>query len=171
MQYWWKNGVDQGINTNIRIPPSNNPVTLMWHQHQRAGPEDPISCGHKGPVQVCLAKTPGSAAVFDGSGTVWTKATDFVNANSGKHTFVIPKSIPSGDYLIRGEITALHATSSCPGAQFYIGCVQVTVQNGDNANPPTIALPGAYKAIDPGITINIYNIQSYTAPGGPVWSG
>ena len=136
--------VDQGQNTDIRIPPSNNPVTdvtstditcnvngrsgsgvstgtvnagdtvtLEWHQHAQRTGEDAISGGHKGPVQVYMAKAPGSAAAFDGSGTVWTKvyssglinsttwATDVVNANNGKHDFVIPKSIPSGDYLIR----------------------------------------------------------------------
>lgn len=27
MQYIWINGADQGQNTNIRVPPNNNPVT------------------------------------------------------------------------------------------------------------------------------------------------
>ncbi|GJJ06953.1 hypothetical protein Clacol_001150 [Clathrus columnatus] len=233
MQYWWHNGVDQGLNTDIRVPPNNNPVTdvtstdltcnvngrsgtgvsigtvnagdtitLEWHQHAQRTGEDAISAGHKGPVQVYMAKAPTTASAFDGSGTVWTKvysqglinsttwATDVVNANNGKHSFVIPKSIPSGNYLIRGflfyffqydvldsdglggEIIALHVASTYPGAQFYIGCLQVTVAGGGSANPPTIALPGAYKPTDPGITINIYNnLQSYTAPGGSVWSG
>ena len=70
-----------------------------------------------GPVQVYMAKAPGTAAAFDGSGTAWTKvyslglvnsttwATDLVNANSGKHSFIIPKSIPSGEYLIRKQPT------------------------------------------------------------------
>ncbi|KAF8592296.1 lytic polysaccharide monooxygenase [Ramaria rubella] len=215
MQYWWKNGVDQGLNTDIRVPPNNNPVTdvtstdltcnvnglsgagvatatvnagdtitLEWHQHAQRTGEDAISAGHKGPVQVYMAKAPSTADAFDGSGTVWTKvyslglinsttwATDVVNANAGKHSFVIPKSIPSGDYLIRGEIIALHVAETYPGAQFYIGCLQVTVAGGGSGSPTKIALPGAYKPTDPGITINIYNnLQNYTAPGGPVWSG
>jgi lytic cellulose monooxygenase (C1-hydroxylating) len=46
----------------------------------------------------------------------------------------------------------------------YIGCAQVKVSGGGSANPPKIALPGAYKGSDPGITVNIYNnLQSYTA--------
>lgn len=73
----------------------------------------------------------------------------------------------------------------------YIGCAQVKITGGGSANPPKIALPGAYKSTDPGITVNIYNnLQSYTAcvllssvsvlslicfppcsPGGAVWSG
>ncbi len=46
----------------------------------------------------------------------------------------------------------------------YIGCAQVKLTSGGSANPPKIALPGAYKSTDPGITVNIYNnLQSYTA--------
>ncbi|CCO26437.1 putative endo-beta-1,4-glucanase D OS=Aspergillus niger (strain CBS 513,88 / FGSC A1513) GN=eglD PE=3 SV=1 [Rhizoctonia solani AG-1 IB] len=218
MQYLWVNGVDQGQNTYLRVPPSNNPVTdvtsndircnvngltgsatgtkagvpaganitLEWHQHAQRTGEDPISGGHKGPVQVYIAKAPSTAASFDGSGAVWTKvyssglisassqtwATDIVNANGGKHSFILPKSIPSGDYLIRGEIIALHVAQSYPGAQFYIGCAQISVVNGGSASPPKIALPGAYKGSDPGITVNIYNgLTNYTAPGGAVWLG
>ncbi|KAF8681355.1 Glycoside hydrolase family 18 protein [Rhizoctonia solani] len=215
MQYLWVNGVDQGQNTYLRVPPSNNPVTdvtstdircnvngltgsatgtkanvpaganitLEWHQHAQRTGEDAISGGHKGPVQVYIAKAPSTAASFDGSGTVWTKiyssalwcayravltaqTTPQVNSNGGKHSFILPKSIPSGDYLIRGEIIALHV------AQSYPGCAQISVVNGGSASPPKIALPGAYKGSDPGITVNIYNgLTSYTAPGGTVWSG
>ena len=67
---------------------------------------------------------------------------------------------------------ALHVASSYPGAQFYIGCAQVKITGGGSASPPKISIPGTYKGSDPGITVNIYNnLQSYTAPGGAVWSG
>ncbi|KAI0082479.1 hypothetical protein K474DRAFT_518486 [Panus rudis PR-1116 ss-1] len=217
MQYIWINGVDQGQNVDIRVPPNNNPVTdvtskdltcnvnglsgagvgtatipagatitFEWHQHNQRTGEDAISGGHKGPVQVYIAKAPSDVSSFDGQGTVWTKiyssglvdaqsqewATDVVNANGGKHSVKIPASLPPGQYLLRAEIIALHVAQSYPGAQFYIGCAQVNISGGGNANPPKIAIPGAYKPTDPGITVNIYNnLQSYTAPGGPVWSG
>ncbi|KAG6818743.1 hypothetical protein H0H93_002199 [Arthromyces matolae] len=217
MQYIWKNGVDQGLNNYIRIPPSNNPVTdvtstdltcnvngltgtsvstlsiaagtnitFEWHQHAQRTGEDPISGGHKGPVQVYIAKAPSTAAAFDGQGSVWTKiyssglltvnpqwwATDVVNATGGKHSVIIPASLPAGQYLLRAEIIALHVAETYPGAQFYIGCAQVAITGGGSANPPKVALPGAYAGSDPGITINIYNnLQSYTAPGPAVWSG
>ncbi|KAF8076831.1 glycoside hydrolase [Lyophyllum atratum] len=217
MQYIWNNGVDQGLNTYIRIPPNNNPVTdvtstdltcnvnglsgggvstatisagasitFEWHQHAQRTGEDPISGGHKGPVQVYIAKAPSTAATFNGQGAVWTKiyssglvnpstqqwATDIVNTNSGKHSVTIPASLPAGEYLLRAEIIALHVASSYPGAQFYIGCAQVKISGGGSASPPKVALPGAYKGSDPGITVNIYNnLQSYTAPGPAVWSG
>ncbi|KAG5733664.1 hypothetical protein E4T56_gene15460, partial [Termitomyces sp. T112] len=89
-----------------------------------------------------------------------------------KHSVVIPSSLPAGQYLLRAEIIALHVAMSYPGAQFYIGCAQVAITSGGSANPPKVALPGAYSPSDPGITINIYNnLQSYTAPGPAVWSG
>ncbi|KAG7447701.1 uncharacterized protein BT62DRAFT_891350 [Guyanagaster necrorhizus] len=219
LQYVWINGVDQGQNTFLRVPPNNYPVTdvtstdltcnvnglsgtgvetatipaganitFEWHQHAERTGEPAISPGHKGPVQVYIASaaSAGSAAAFEGQGSVWTKiyssglldpetmwwASDVVNSTNGKHSFIVPSSLPAGEYLIRGEILALHVAESYPGAQFYIGCAQVNIASGGTAIPPTIALPGAYKGSDPGITVNIYNnLQNYTAPGGSVWSG
>jgi cellulase len=216
MQYLWVNGVDQGKNTALRVPPNNNPVTdvtstdltcnvngltgvsstvtvpagatvtFEWHQHDQRTGEDAISGGHKGPVQVYVAKAPSTAQSFNGQGAVWTKiyssgllnpssqqwASDVVNSNNGKHSVTIPASLPAGEYLFRAEMIALHTAQTYPGAQFYIGCAQVKLTGGGSASPPKIALPGAYKGSDPGIAVNIYNnLQSYTAPGGSVWSG
>ncbi|KDR84237.1 hypothetical protein GALMADRAFT_236924 [Galerina marginata CBS 339.88] len=175
-----------GTGVNTLSIPAGRTITFEWHQHAQRTGEDPISGGHKGPVQVYIAKAPSTAASFNGQGAVWTKiyssgllnpstqqwATDVVNATAGKHSVTIPASLPKGDYLLRSEIIALHVASTYPGAQFYIGCAQVTITSGGTASPPKIALPGAYKSTDPGITVNIYNnLQSYTAPGGAVWSG
>ncbi|KAJ7076350.1 glycoside hydrolase [Mycena belliarum] len=215
LQYVWANGVDEGYNNYVRIPPNNSPVTdvtstdltcnvnglsgagvetlsvaaganltLEWHQHAQRVGEDAISGGHKGPVLVYIAKAPSTAATFDGQGAVWTKiyqsgllssgtwATDVVNSNSGKHSVVLPASLPAGEYLVRAEIIALHVASTYPGAQFYIGCAQVKITSGGSASPPKVALPGAYHGSDPGITVNIYNnLQSYTIPGPAVWTG
>ncbi|KAJ6587065.1 glycoside hydrolase [Mycena vulgaris] len=217
MQYVWVNGVDQGYNNFVRIPPSNNPVTdvtstdltcnvggtsgtgvstlsipagtnltFEWHQHTQRTGEDPISSGHKGAVLVYIAKAPTTAAAFNGQGAVWTKiyqsglltpssmtwATDVVNTNSGRHSVVVPASLPTGEYLVRAEIIALHVASTYPGAQIYIGCAQVKITSGGSAVPPKVALPGAYHGTDPGITVNIYNnLQNYTIPGPAVWTG
>ncbi|TFK43938.1 glycoside hydrolase [Crucibulum laeve] len=175
-----------GSSTGTASVPAGATLTLEWHQHAQRTGEDPISGGHKGPVLVYVAKAPSTAASFDGQGAVWTKvyqsgllnpssqqwATDVINTNSGKHSFTLPASLPAGEYLIRAEIIALHTASSYPGAQFYIGCAQVKITGGGSASPPKIAIPGAYKSSDPGITVNIYNnLQSYTPPGGAVWSG
>lgn len=75
---------------------------------------------------------------------------------------------------MRVEHIALHSASTVGGAQFYLSCAQLTVQNGGNGNPgPLVSFPGAYKATDPAIQINIYYPlpTSYTPPGPAVWSG
>jgi hypothetical protein len=86
----------------------------------------------------------------------------------------LPKSLPSGEYLMRVEHIALHSASAVGGAQFYISCAQIKVENGGNGTPgPKVAFPGAYKATDPGIQLNIYYPvpTSYVPPGPAVWSG
>ncbi|KAI0677082.1 glycoside hydrolase [Trametes maxima] len=178
------NGLSGAGVSTVSIPAGTN-ITFEWHQHAQRTGEDAISGGHKGPVQVYIAKAPSTAASFDGQGAVWTKiyssgllnpqtqewATDVVNADNGKHSVVIPSSLPAGEYLLRAEIIALHVAQSYPGAQF-VRCAQVKITGGGNASPPKIAIPGDYKSSDPGITVNIYNnLKSYTAPGGAVWSG
>ncbi|KAF1942204.1 fungal cellulose binding domain-containing protein [Clathrospora elynae] len=86
----------------------------------------------------------------------------------------LPKSLPSGEYLLRVEHIALHSASAVGGAQFYISCAQLKVANGGTGSPTgLVAFPGAYKATDPGIQINIYYPvpTSYTPPGPAVWTG
>jgi hypothetical protein len=125
-----------------------------------------------------------SASSADGS-TPWFKVAElgpsfsdgqisFPSQNRDSFTFTIPKSLPSGDYLLRAENIAIHAASSTGGAQFYISCAQITVTGGGSGTPgPTISLPGGYKATDPGILINIYYPipTSYKYPGPTVWKG
>ncbi|EIN14512.1 hypothetical protein PUNSTDRAFT_80948 [Punctularia strigosozonata HHB-11173 SS5] len=99
----------------------------------------------------------------------------FPSQSIQEFTVTIPKSLPSGQYLIRGEQIALHVAESYGGAQFYIGCAQVNVVNGGNGTPgPTVSFPGAYTGYEPGILINIYNLPSnytgYTSPGPAVWN-
>jgi hypothetical protein len=43
--------------------------------------------------------------------------------------FTIPKSTPSGQYLVRGEQIALHLAETYQGAQFYLGCAQINVRH------------------------------------------
>ncbi|KAJ3575871.1 hypothetical protein NP233_g815 [Leucocoprinus birnbaumii] len=145
--------------------------------------------GHPGYFSAYM--TPASPAANSnqaGLGKTWFKIWEwsptfspstglvFASENIQQFTFTIPKNVPSGQYLIRGEQIALHVASSVGGAQFYIGCAQVNVINGGSGKPsPTVSFPGAYSATDPGILINIYSLPSnytgYKAPGPAVWSG
>jgi cellulase len=46
---------------------------------------------------------------------------------------------------------------------------QLTVTGGGTLSPPTVKFPGAYKASDPGILINIHaTMSSYVVPGPAV---
>ncbi|KAK8159363.1 fungal cellulose binding domain-containing protein [Phyllosticta citrichinensis] len=142
---------------------------------------------HPGPLQFYMAKVPDgkTAAAWDGSGQVWFKifgqgptinSTGLSWPSSGKKQVdvTLPASLPNGQYLLRAEHIALHGAGSEGGAQFYIACAQLQVTGGGNGEPsPKVALPGAYKATDPGILINIYYPvpTNYTLPGPAVWSG
>ena len=49
---------------------------------------------------------------------------------------------------------------------------QLSVSGGGSASPATVSFPGAYKATDPGILVNIYQaLSSYADPGPAVYSG
>ncbi|KAH0605717.1 uncharacterized protein H6S33_004174 [Morchella sextelata] len=161
-------------------------VTIEWHHEGRTS--QAIDPTHKGPVLTYLAKVPEATTAtspsslkwfkiyHDGltlSGTTETWAIDKLNANAGKYSHTIPSSIPAGDYLLRSEIIALHGAGSTGGAQFYMGCAQITVTGGGSASPATVSLPGAYSASDPGILVGIYwpKLTSYTIPGPAVFSG
>lgn len=95
-----------------------------------------------------------------------------MNKCCGKMQVKIPADIAPGDYLLRAEVIALHASGSSGGAQLYMTCYQLTVEGNGSANPPTVNFPGAYKAGDPGILVNIHaTLTTYIAPGPTVYAG
>ncbi|KAG9092188.1 hypothetical protein FRC07_011711, partial [Ceratobasidium sp. 392] len=124
---------------------------------------------HHGVANVYMAKAPGVAAAFDGSGDVWFKIYQLPAVTDGGHsitfptdnltniTFKVPNSVPSGEYLVRVEHIALHLAGEYQKAEFYISCVQINVIGGGSGTPkPLIALPGYYTGKEPGVLINIY---------------
>jgi cellulase len=96
-----------------------------------------------------------------------------LNKCCGKMNVKIPADLPDGDYLLRAEVIALHTAGSPGGAQLYMTCYQLTVSGGTGtASPATVTFPGAYKASDPGIQVNIHAAMStYVAPGPAVYAG
>ncbi|KAM0433484.1 hypothetical protein ACHAPT_004364 [Fusarium lateritium] len=148
-----------------------------------------VEIGHPGPLAVYMSKAPEGteASNYLGDGD-WFKVyelstssiTDaglqwatYVN-NQGIHnfTFTLPDELPSGTYLMRAEHVGLHGAGSKNGAQFYIGCAQLTVEGSGSGSPsPVVQFPGAYDGSEPGLLINIYYPAptSYTAPGPKVW--
>ncbi|KAK0120063.1 hypothetical protein ONS95_011476 [Cadophora gregata] len=142
---------------------------------------------HPGPLQAYMAKVPAgsTASTWDGSGSVWFKifaqgpkfggqSLTWPSDSAATVTWKIPASTPNGEYLLRVEHIGLHSASAAGGAQFYISCGQINVTGGGSGTPgPLVAFPGAYKATDPGLMLNIYYPvpTSYTLPGPPVWTG
>ncbi|KAF2192338.1 lytic polysaccharide monooxygenase [Zopfia rhizophila CBS 207.26] len=155
---------------------------LTWRHTLTSGPSDVIDASHKGPVMAYMKKV-SNAATDSGIGSGWFKiqqdgfdgttwGVDRLIANQGVQTVTIPQCIAPGQYLLRGELIALHAAQNQNGAQFYMECAQINVVGGSaSKTPSTVSLPGAYKATDAGILYNLYNGQkSYTPPGPAVFT-
>ncbi|KAJ4335484.1 hypothetical protein N0V95_008893 [Ascochyta clinopodiicola] len=104
-----------------------------------------------------------NAAGSSGSDDYW--GTKDLNTHCGKLDVKIPAGLAPGDYLLRAEAIALHSASGSGGAQ-------LTITGSGTTNPSGVSFPGAYKASDPGILINIYQkLTQYIAPGPAVISG
>ncbi|KAF7292603.1 hypothetical protein MIND_01158200 [Mycena indigotica] len=138
-----------------------------------------------GPMMAYMADCGGNCAQFDASKAKWFKIQEQGMDASGKWaqanldngspaTVTIPANLKAGNYLLRHEIIALHTAQSQGGAEFYPGCVQLSVTGAGKGVPSdseTVKLPGAYKPTDAGILIDVYNMKgAYKFPGPAVAS-
>lgn len=184
--------INQGPAASKCAVAPGDTVTIEMHQQpgDRSCANEAIGGAHYGPVMVYMSKV-SDASTADGSSSffkifedTWGKAsststgsddywgTKDLNNNCGKMDVKIPANLAPGDYLLRAEVIALHTASSVGGAQFYITCYQITVSGSGSSSPAGVSFPGAYKATDPGIQINIYQqLSTYIAPGPAVISG
>ncbi|KAK4249676.1 glycoside hydrolase [Corynascus novoguineensis] len=168
-------------------------VTVEMHQQNgdRSCSNEAIGGAHYGPVIVYMSKVSDAASADGSSGWFkvfqdgWAKnsaggsgdddhwGVKDLNACCGRMDVKIPADLASGDYLLRAEVIALHTAGSSGGAQLYMTCYQLTVEGGSGgASPATVNFPGAYKASDPGILVNIHSsLSNYVVPGPAVYSG
>lgn len=143
-----------------------------------------------GPLITYMAKCDGDCSSFDATqgkyfkidevgktkvpGNDWYQNTIL---HAGKmYDVKLPDDLPSGDYIIRHEIIALHLADSLNGAEFYPSCSQFTIGGSNTGSPNvTASFPGAYKNTDPGIHINIWdqtdNAYPYPGPAIASFSG
>lgn len=169
------------------LPQANNPanrkcgiaagssIGLQWHHNSNAADDDIIDPSHLGPVIVYLAKSDS------GAGNVWFKiyedgysngqwAVNRLINNRGRVDITIPADIAPGNYLLRGEILALHNGYEVNGVQPYVGCVELSISGSGSANPAGVAFPGFYKNTDPGMLFDIYkSYSSYPIPGPAIY--
>ncbi|KAF3929209.1 Endoglucanase-4 [Arthrobotrys entomopaga] len=137
---------------------------------------------HPGPITHELQGPVADVTKSTGSGT-WFKIQelDYVNgqwanevleANNGLFSFKLPTNLPSGQYLLRSEMEALHGSQTINGTQWYIGCMQLDITGPGGTCSPTYQLPGAYNPTDSNIYIsNFYygfTASTFTAPGSAV---
>ncbi|CAI6099709.1 unnamed protein product [Clonostachys chloroleuca] len=167
-------------------------VTLEMHQqpNDRNCANEGIGGNHYGPVMAYLSQVSDSSTADGSSGWFkifqdgWKKNPSGYNGDDdywgvkdlnlccGKINVKIPSNIPSGDYLLRAEVIALHSAAGSGGAQPYVTCFQLTVTGGSGSIPATVNFPGAYSASDPGILVNIHTpMTNYVVPGPAVISG
>jgi hypothetical protein len=104
------------------------------------------------------------------SGTSW--GTNFVLKNLYWES-TVPKSLASGNYLVRHELLALHQANT---PQFYAECAQIVVSGSGTAQPSgdyLANIPGYAPQSDPGIMVDTYADKrtTYTCPGPKVWTG
>ncbi|CCA76671.1 related to cellulose binding protein CEL1 [Serendipita indica DSM 11827] len=98
--------------------------------------------GHPGYFSAYMSKaSPAANSPSAGTGNTWFKIWEwsptyssstgltFASAGISQFTFTIPKSLPSGQYLLRGEQIALHLSGTTNGAQFYLACAQLNVSD------------------------------------------
>ncbi|EPS43036.1 hypothetical protein H072_2971 [Dactylellina haptotyla CBS 200.50] len=154
-------------------------ITAYWSQWTHA----------EGCVMVYMAKCPSSGCNnWDGTGTAWFKINQvgLISGTMGAGTWgagqvmstlkwevTIPAALPSGEYLIRHELLALHQANN---PQFYPECGQLTITGGGSGTPgPLVDLQKTYSGSDPAVNVDIYitskDQTSYTCPGPAVWSG
>ncbi|KAK3216590.1 hypothetical protein GRF29_1g361712 [Pseudopithomyces chartarum] len=177
---WQNNGfVGDVTSSDIRcnqLKPGNETVSVSAGSSVKVNVNP--NAYHPGPFQSYLAKIPDGQDVnsWDPTSAVWFRiyaeqpkfGSQLTWLSAANYDIKIPSCIPAGKYLMRNEHIGLHVAQSSGGAQFYLSCAQIEVTGGGSKTPTNlVAFPGAYKASDPGILINInYPIPtSYTNPG------
>lgn len=177
----WLPSAAKAANKKCPVQPGSK-IVYQFHYEMGMGDRDTyiIAPDHRGPCIIYLAKSE------TGSGPVWFKifedgydqstklwCVDKLRAGKGKLNFTIPADLAPGNYLMRGEIIALHEGFELYGAQPYVGCVEITVGGSKTGVAPAsslVSFPGAYKATDAGINFNIYTSKNpaYPIPGPAV---
>jgi hypothetical protein len=123
---------------------------LTWRHTLTSGSNDVIESSHKGPVMAYLKKV-SSATTDSGVGGGWFKiaedaydgskwGVDRLIANGGVQTITIPQCIAPGQYLLRGELIALHSAGSPKGAQFYLVCLFLSFLHIPSPSPSPFLL-------------------------------
>ena len=114
----------------------------------------------------------GGAGLIDGSAPPGHWAADDLIKNNNTWSVQIPSDIAPGNYVLRHEIIAMHASFEEGGAQNYPQCFNLEVSGSGTASPAGVAATELYTSISEGIIFDIYKpASSYPVPGPALYSG
>jgi hypothetical protein len=155
-----------------------------WPNFQNPGA---IDDGHKGPCAVYIKRVndmfsdsaagPGWVKIwedgYDVDSNRW--CVDTLIENNGMLSVNLPTGLPTGYYIVRPEIIALHfAYKGDP--QYYTSCAQIFIKDGpssslDIPSEYEVSIPGYVSGQDSGLTYDIYQSSppKYTVPGPKVY--
>lgn len=175
-------GMDATLAANVANANPGSQVLVQWVGGSTGDSNWPHEVG---PIMHYMAKCDGSCSSYDSTNAEWFKISE-LGIQSDDTTWymadimagmpanvTIPSSIAPGDYLLRSELISLQLAVSMGGAEFYPGCIQLSIGGsgtGAATSSEECTLPGCYADTDPGIyDPNIYNPPlTYTFPGPPV---
>lgn len=121
-----------------------------------------------------MSSTPTTASSFAGPSCVVFNGSLTPGVGicvAGKHSVVIPSSLPAGDYLLRAEIIALHVAQTYPGAQFVcaIAYLLVVIDNEPfGRDSSTSAVPRSRSRAAEALTRQRLPSREPTSPLTPV---
>ncbi|KAF4973841.1 hypothetical protein FZEAL_9187 [Fusarium zealandicum] len=167
--------------------PGGAQLTFQFRQSPSYSKPGAIAEGHRGPCSVYVKKVDdmySDAAAGDGWFKIWedgydaeegTWCVDRLRDNGGLLSVDLPTGLPSGYYLVRPEVLALHsAVDGDP--QFYHSCAQIFIENGPEGpleipEKYEVSIPGYVNKDTPGLNFNIYQkpISAYPIPGPDVY--
>ncbi|KAJ3575097.1 hypothetical protein NP233_g1323 [Leucocoprinus birnbaumii] len=156
------NGASLGSGQKTAAVTAGSQVTAYWNQWPHT----------IGPVMVYMASCNGACASANPASLSWFKI-DQAGLISG--------TLPSGTWAM-GQLVANNNSCSLPSTpptnpNSTPECAHLTLSGSGKSSPSgsyLVKFPGAYKASDPGVTIDIYSqptVTTYTIPGPAVWRG
>ncbi|KKO97863.1 endoglucanase B [Trichoderma harzianum] len=163
-------------------------LTFEWRQWPDAQQPGSIDPGHLGPCAVYIKKVDDmftESAAGGGWFKIWEDGynpvtqkwcVDRLVENNGLLSVNLPRGLPSGYYIVRPEIVALHWAVHRDDPQYFVGCAQIFV-NSDVQGPLNVpeehltSIPGYVDLSTPGLKYDIYqnNLPPYPIPGPKVY--
>jgi len=175
-------GMNATLAANVANANPGSQILVQWVGGSTGDSDWPHNVG---PIMHYMTQCSGSCSSYDSTNAEWFKISELgiesddttwymANIMEGMPANVtIPSSIAPGNYLLRSELISLQLAVSIGGAEFYPGCIQLSIGGsgtGAATSSEECTFPGCYSDTDPGIyDPNIYNPPlTYTFPGPPV---